>query len=76
MIYYIRIIEKAETSRNDFGPYRTYNSIDGKEYLILASENAEGNLDLRYCTNTPAYGTAIPPVFGPFPVKLHEYFIR
>jgi hypothetical protein len=65
-----KLIDKAKTPGNDFGPYRLYSSVDGYEYLILSSANAEGNLDLFYLKNRPAYGTVLPEVEGPFPVKL------
>jgi len=68
--FYSNLIAKAETPLNDFGPYRTFSSIDGKEYLILSSENTEGNLDLQYFTNMPMYGSVVPAVNGPFPVNL------
>lgn len=64
------LITKSETTVNDFGPYRTYSSADGLEYFILASENLVGNLDLKYCSNIPPYGTVTPVINGPYPVKL------
>jgi hypothetical protein len=64
------LIRKVETPRNDFGPYRIYSSFEGLEYLILASENIDGNLDLMYCKNIPQQGSNIPTVYGTFPVKL------
>jgi hypothetical protein len=64
------LIKTANTTKNDFGPYRCYNSYDGYEYLVLASENSAGNLDLMYCKNIPQYGTVIPVVNGPFPIRL------
>jgi hypothetical protein len=68
--YMAKLIETAMTPRNDFGPYRVYSSYDGMEYFILSSENTDGNLDLKYCKNTPQYGSGIPVINGPFPVKL------
>jgi hypothetical protein len=65
-----KLITTSETAGNDFGPYRTFSTDDGLEYLILASENSEGNLDLTYCKNLPPYGTILPDVSGPFPIKL------
>ena len=65
-----RLIEKAVTPKNDFGPYRAYSALDGYEYLILSSVNSAGNLDLYYLKNRPPYGTNIPDIEGPFPVKL------
>ncbi len=68
--YYRNLIAKAKTPLDDLGPYLTYSSYDGMEYLILSSENADGNLDLRYCLNTPRYGSVLPPIYGPYPIKL------
>ena len=65
-----RLISKAVTPGNDFGPYRLFSTVDGFEYLLLASSNTEGNLDLYYLKNQPAAGTDIPLVTGPYPVKL------
>jgi hypothetical protein len=65
-----KLITAAETSKNDFGPYRTYSSYDGYEYFILSSENSDGNLDLVYFRNRPVYGSALPVIEGPNPVNL------
>jgi WD40-like Beta Propeller Repeat len=65
-----RLIGKAVTSGNDFGPYRLFSTVDGFEYLLLASANAAGNLDLYYLKNQPASGNEIPQVSGPYPIKL------
>jgi hypothetical protein len=65
-----KLIIKAQTPRNDFGPYRMFSTVDGFEYLILSSVNADGNLDLYYLKNRPAYNTGIPDIEGPFPIKL------
>jgi hypothetical protein len=65
-----KLISKATTPGNDFGPYRLFSTVDGYEYLILASENNAGNLDFYYLKNQPVYGNNIPDVSGPFPIKL------
>lgn len=65
-----RLISKAITDNNDFGPVRFFNTGDGYEYMVLASENSEGNLDLKYLRNMPHYGDALPEIEGPFPVTL------
>jgi WD40-like Beta Propeller Repeat len=65
-----KLIGKATTTGDDFGPYRLFSLVDGYEYLILASVNAEGNLDLFYLKNQPASGSILPDVSGPYPVKL------
>ncbi len=65
-----RLITKAKTPGNDFGPYRLYSSSDGFEYLLLSSVNGDGNLDLFYLKNRPAYNSSLPEVDGPYPIKL------
>ena len=65
-----KLISKAITTGNDFGPYRLFSTIDGYEYLILSSVNTAGNLDLFYLKNLPVYGINLPDVSGPLPVKL------
>lgn len=65
-----KLIDAAETTGDDFGPYRTFSSYDGFEYLILASENVDGNLDLTYLKNRPVNGSTLPEIDGPNPIKL------
>lgn len=65
-----KLIGKAVTPGNDFGPYRLFSTADGYEYLLLSSVNSSGNLDLNYLKNVPVSGSDIPDVSGPFPVKL------
>lgn len=69
-LFLTKLIAKANTTRNDFGPYRLYNANDGNEYMILSSETENGDLDLYYTKNLPAYGNIVPEVNGPFPVTL------
>jgi hypothetical protein len=65
-----RLATAANTSGNDFGPYRLFSAVDGYEYLLLASENASGNLDFYYLKNLPGLTSQLPAVSGPFPVTL------
>lgn len=65
-----KLITKAKTAGNDFGPYRFYSSLDGFEYLLLSSANGAGNLDLFYLKNTPVFGSNLPDINGPYPIKL------
>lgn len=65
-----KLITKAKTAGNDFGPYTLFSTIDGFEYLLLSSVNQAGNLDFYYLKNQPASGTALPDITGPLPVKL------
>jgi WD40-like Beta Propeller Repeat len=64
-----KLVTKANTSGNDFGPYRLYSPLDGFEYLILSSFH-NGNLDFYYTKNLPYFGTTVPEVAGPYPVTL------
>jgi hypothetical protein len=57
-----RLIGKATTPGNDFGPYRFYSSLDGYEYLVVSSVNQHGDLDLAYLRNRPVNGAALPPI--------------
>ena len=65
-----KLLAKANTARNDFGPHRLYNADEGYEYLILSSEDEEGKLDFYYTRNLPVFGSATPDVEGPFPLTL------
>ncbi len=68
--FYDKLIKKAETPGNDFGPYSLFSSLDGYEYFLISSLNAQGNLDLFYLKNRPVYGSNLPDVSGPYPVNL------
>lgn len=65
-----KLINKAVTPGNDFGPYRLFSSLDGYEYLLLSSVNAGGNLDYYYLRNRPVYNSSLPDIDGPHPVNL------
>jgi hypothetical protein len=65
-----KLISKAQTQGNDFGPYRLFSSLDGFEYFVLSSVNEAGNLDLFYLKNRPVYGSILPDIDGPYPIKL------
>ncbi len=64
------LIAKANTLRDDLGPNRFFSSVDGYEYLILSSETEDGDLDMFYLKNMPAYGASVPEIEGPNPVTL------
>jgi len=69
--FHNKLITKANTTGNDFGPYRLYSPLDGYEYTLLSSQNAEGNLDFYYLKNLPAFrSSSLPEVEGPYPVNL------
>ncbi len=65
-----KLINKAITQGNDFGPYTLFSTVDGYEYLLISSVNTAGNLDLFYLKHQPVFGTNLPEVSGPFPIKL------
>lgn len=68
--FFDKLINKAKTPGNDFGPYRLFSTVDGYEYFLISSVNTTGNLDLFYLKNQPVYGSNLPEVYGPFPIKL------
>jgi len=65
-----KLIAKAKTPGNDFGPYRLFSTVDGYEYLLLSSVNSAGNLDFYYLKNQPVSGSVLPDITGPLPIKL------
>jgi hypothetical protein len=65
-----KLIDSANTSGDDFGPYRTFCAYDGFQYLLLASENGEGNPDLYYYKSLPGNGSTLPAVQGPYPATI------
>lgn len=65
-----KLLKAANTSGNDFGPYRFFSSFDGYDYMVLSSVNSGGNLDFYYLKNRPVFGTNLPDILGPFPVNL------
>ncbi len=65
-----KLIGKATTPGNDFGPYRLFSLADGFEYLLLSSANTAGNMDFYYLKNEPVAGTSLPDVTGPMPIKI------
>jgi hypothetical protein len=69
-VFLDKLIGKAATAGNDFGPYRLFSTVDGFEYLLLASANTSGNLDLYYLKNQPVSGSIVPEITGPLPVRL------
>jgi hypothetical protein len=65
-----KLLNAANTTKNDFGPYRLWSSLDGYEYLITSSENDAGNLDLFFFKNRPVSGSSLPDIDGPHPASL------
>jgi hypothetical protein len=68
--FYVTIAQKANTPGDDMGPYASFISSDGYEYLFLASQVSGGQLDLFYERNLPRSGNNIPVVNGPYPVTV------
>jgi hypothetical protein len=68
-VFLDKLINRAKTPGNDFGPFRFFNPSDGFEYFLLSSVNDAGNLDLFYLKNRPVYGSILPDVDGPYPIK-------
>jgi hypothetical protein len=66
--FYTKLLSKANTGGNDFGPLTLFSSVDGYEYMVLSSVNQAGNLDLYYLKNRPVFNNNSPDVIGPFPV--------
>jgi hypothetical protein len=69
-LFYTTIVNKVNTTGNDYGPYSIFSTTDGFEYLLTASAAAGNPLDLQYVKNLPRFGNIAPEVFGPYPVKL------
>ena len=65
--FFSELTARLSTDGNDFGPYRLYSALDGYEYTIVSSVNANGNLDFNYVMNLPYFGVVVPAVTGPFP---------
>jgi hypothetical protein len=65
-----KLLSAANTTRNDFGPYRLYSPSDGYEYLMLASQTTSGDLDLFYLKNLPSSVSSLPTVLGPYSANL------
>lgn len=65
-----KLINSANTTGDDLGPYTLFSTVDGFEYMLLSSESGTGNLDFYYLKNRPASGLSLPPVLGPFAIKL------
>ncbi len=69
-VFLDKLVSAANTTGDDFGPCRLYSPLDGYEYLIVSSVNTDGNLDLFYIKNLPYFGTKLPEINGPYPVRL------
>jgi hypothetical protein len=65
-----QLVSKANTTGDDFGPYRFFCAVDGYEYLLLSSKNGTGDLDFYYLKNYPRLSNELPAITGPFPATL------
>jgi hypothetical protein len=68
--FFNALLIKANTTADDRGPYTFLSSDEGYEYLMVASQNAGGNLDLYWLKHVPYFGTNNPEITGPFPLTL------
>jgi hypothetical protein len=68
--FYSSVINKANTTGNDFGPYSIFSSTDGCEYLFLASQSGVNPLDIYYLKYLPHLGNSNPDVTGPLPARI------
>jgi hypothetical protein len=62
-----KLLNAANTSGNDYGPYSLYSPTDGYEYLLYASDKGGSGLDFYFTLNRPVSGTTLPDIIGPFP---------
>lgn len=69
-VFLTNLINKANTTWDDLGPYTLFSTTDGYEYLLLSSRNEDGDMDFYYLNNQPAFDISIPAINGPFPVTL------
>jgi hypothetical protein len=67
--FFAALITAANTPGNDYGPLGYFSSTDGNDYLMVASQNNGGPLDLYYLKYLPPYNNIIPVIHGPFPIK-------
>lgn len=65
-----KLINAANTTGDDLGPYQLFSTVDGFEYLLLSSVNGSGNLDFYFLKNIPVFGNNLPDVSGPTAIKL------
>ncbi|MZQ50466.1 MAG: hypothetical protein GT598_15820 [Bacteroidales bacterium] len=65
-----QLVSKVNTTGDDLGPYRLYSPLDGYEYLVVSSENTEGDLDFRYTMNLPWFGSDLPEISDVKPLTL------
>ena len=65
-----KLVTTVNTERDDFGPFRLFSSLDGYEYMLIATDAGETNLDLKYFMNFPVFNDQLPNIDGPMPVTL------
>jgi hypothetical protein len=69
-VFYASLLNKANTTGNDFGPYSNFSFADGYYYLFLASQTGTSPLDIYYLKYLPPFGTSIPDITGPLPARI------
>lgn len=57
------------TSGNEYGPFRFFNSYNGKEYMVAATEVEGSGLDLVYTGYIPIY-SPVPSIPDPVPATV------
>ena len=67
--FFSALINKANTSGNDFGPLNLFSSTDGNQYLFLTSQISGVSLDLYYLKYLP-FGNNTLSIEGPETIKL------
>ncbi len=68
--FYTAIANKANTAGDDLGPYTSFVSSDGYEYLFVTSAGAGSQLDLFFERYLPKSGNNTPVITGPNPVTV------
>jgi hypothetical protein len=66
--FYTAIVNKANSTGNEYGPYTLFSTADGYEYLFFASQTSGSPLDLYYERYLPRNGNILPVISGPYPL--------
>lgn len=65
-----RILDKANTDKDDLGPNRFFCGKDGYEYMIYSSETDNGDLDMFFLKNMPEGPNHTTEINGPYSVSI------
>ena len=66
--FYTAIVNKANSSGNEYSPYTQFINSDGYEYLFYSSDQTGGQLDLFYERYLPRNGNNLPVISGPYAI--------